>query len=180
MYPVAHVVVASGGAWSAERVVRRLFRSGHENQTAGPVGTETGSLFDYRLVAAGSWLPDAIDKPLAWFFLRSTVEDDHLIAHTLLFSLVLAIPALYLAWRGERGLISLTAGVMIHRLCDPMWPEPETVLWPFYGWTFRHSTTPYFPIYLLLELLAGAALFVLLRRLWFRGRMWLLLGAGQI
>ena len=137
-------------------------------------------MFDYRLVAAGSCLPDAIDRPLAWLIIADHVEDDHLLAHTLVFGLVLAVPALYLAWRGQSGLISLTAGVMAHRLCDPMWPEPGTVLWPFYGWTFHHSTTPYFAIYLLLEVLAGVALFVVVRRLWLRDRMWLLVFHGQI
>jgi len=178
MYPVAHLVVASGAAWSAERAVRRLFRS--RAAAEGAQAAAAGSLFDYRLVAAGSWLPDAIDRPLAWLIIADHVEDDHLLAHTLVFGLVLAVPALYLAWRGQSGLISLTAGVMAHRLCDPMWPEPHTVLWPFYGWTFQHSTTPYFAIYLLLEGLAAAALIVVLRRLWLRDRLWLLVFDAQI
>ncbi|HEV8573440.1 MAG TPA: metal-dependent hydrolase [Dehalococcoidia bacterium] len=158
--------------------MRRLFRSRFAAEGAPAAGA--GSVFDYRLVAIGSWVPDAIDKPLAWFIIADRVEDDHLLAHTLVLGLVLAMPALYLAWQGKSGLISLTAGVMVHRLCDPMWPEPETVLWPFYGWTFHHSTTPYFPIYLLLEVVAGTALFLVLRRLWLSGRMWLLLGDGQV
>ena len=108
MYPVAHIVVASGAAWSAERAVRRLFRS--RAAAEGAQAAAAGSLFDYRLVAAGSWLPDAIDRPLAWLIIADHVEDDHLLAHTLVFGLVLAVPALYLAWRGQSGLISLTAG----------------------------------------------------------------------
>jgi hypothetical protein len=178
MYPVAHIVVASGAAWGAERAVRRILRSRLADGDAKPAGS--GSVFDYRLVAIGSWLPDAIDKPLAWFIIADRVEDDHLLAHTLAFGLVLAVPALYLAWWGRNTLISLTAGVMAHRLCDPMWSEPESVLWPFYGWTFHHSTTPYFAIYLALEVLAGAALFVVLRRVWLRDRMWPLVLDGQI
>ena len=170
MYPVAHIVVASGAAWGAERLVRRLFRSQSGTATDYPV-VETGSLFDYRLVALGALLPDAIDKPLAWFVLRGHVEDDHLVAHTHTFALALAIPGLYLAWRGQSALISVASGVIAHRLCDPMWPETDHLLWPLNGWTFQHSTTPYFSIYMLLEIAAATVLFLVLRRIWLRDRI---------
>lgn len=180
MYPVAHVVVASGAAWSAEWVMRRFVSFGRdEARTDGPEANP-GSGFDYRLVALGALLPDMIDKPLAWFILGDRIEDDHLLAHTLLFGLALSIPALCLAWRGERGPISLAAGVVAHRLCDPMWREADTLLWPLNGWTFHHSTGPHFVIYFILELAAGAALLIVLRRLWLRDRMSLLVSAGQI
>ena len=179
MYPVAHIVVASGAAWSAERVVRQLRRRPAVVPNTR-ISADTGTLFDYRLVALGALLPDIIDKPLAWFILGDRVEDDHLLAHTLAFGLVLAIPALYLAWRGQNGLISLTVGVLAHRLCDPMWPEPETALWPLYGWTFHHSTTPYFWIYLFLEILAAVIVVRVLRQLWRRDRMWSLINEGCI
>jgi hypothetical protein len=179
MYPIAHVVAASGAAWSAERLAHRLVRS--RSTTSGDrAAGDSGLLFDYRLVAAGAWLPDAMDKPLAWFILRGRVEDDHLFGHTLLFGLVLAVPGLCLAWRGQAALISVAGGVIAHRLCDPIWPEIDTLVWPLNGLTFEHSTTPYFGIYMLLEILALAVLFLYTRLIWDRGRMWLLLGAGRI
>jgi len=180
MYPIAHVVVASGAAWSAERVVRRLFRRQPAGAGNAQLRASNGSLFDYRLVALGALMPDMIDKPLAWWFLADRLEDDHLVAHTLLFWLVLAIPAMYLAWRGERSLISVAAGVVAHRLCDPMWNEGDTLIWPLSAWTFDHSTGPDFATYLVMELAAAAALLVVLRRLWLRDRMFLLFSAGQI
>jgi len=87
---------------------------------------------------------------------------------------------MYLGWRGERGPISVAAGVVAHRLCDPMWREADTLLWPLNGWTFHHSTGPDFAIYFILELAAGAALLFVLRSLWLRDRMSLLVSAGQI
>jgi hypothetical protein len=89
MYPVAHVAVASGTAWTAERVVWRLFRKGGDSEARGESDVNRMSLFDYRLVALGALLPDIIDKPLAWFILGDRVEDNHLFAHTMLFGLVL-------------------------------------------------------------------------------------------
>jgi hypothetical protein len=175
MYPVAHIVVASGAAWTAERVASRIL--GKANSFAD---IERPSLFDYRLVAAGSWLPDAIDKPLAWFILRGRVEDDHLLGHTLLFGLLLALPGLILAWRGQAALISIASGVLIHRLCDPTWPEIDTLIWPLNGWTFEHSTTPYFGIYMLLEILAAIVIYFVIRRIWRRDRIWSLLYFGEI
>lgn len=180
MYPIAHIVAASGAAWGAERVAWRLFRPSRAGAASGPGEPSRRSLFDFRLVALGSWLPDMIDKPLSWFILRWVVEDDHLFAHTLLFASMLAIPALYFAWRGKASQISLSSGVIMHRLCDPIWPETETVLWPVYGWTFRHSTGPPFVYYLLLEIAGAAILWVVLRQLWKRDRICRPLSEGQI
>jgi len=180
MYPMAHIAVAGGAAWGAERVVRRLAHPRRRGAPSERAEATAGASFDYRLVALGALLPDMIDKPLAWWFLADRLEDDHLVAHTLLFAYALAIPALYLAWRGERRLISVSAGMIVHRLCDPMWRETDTLLWPFNGWTFHHSTGPDFAIYLVLELAAGAALLVVLRRLWLRDRVWRLISSGQI
>jgi len=182
MYPVAHVVVSSGAAWSAERVVRRLLRSRHENAKAESVVAETGSLFDYRLVALGALLPDLIDKPLAWFILNDRVEDNHLFAHTMLFGLSLGLPGLYLARRGNPLLISLACGVIVHLFCDPVLREPRTLAWPLYGWTF-HSTYGKgngLPVNLTLDLVLGSIGLVVLWRQWWAGRMWDLALWGEL
>ena len=182
MYPVAHVVVASGAAWSVERVARRLFRSGHENQAAEPVGTETGALFDYRLVAVGALLPDLIDKPLAWFILGDRVEDNHLFAHTMLFGLLLGLPGLYLASRGNPVLISLACGVIVHLSCDPVLREPRTLAWPLYGWTFHstHGKGNGLPTNLTLDFVLGSLGLIVLWRHWRAGRLWDLVLSGEV
>src|SRR6266508_5355986 len=106
MYPVAHIVVASGAAWGAERVVWRAFRGAALSAPKQRAGANRRSLFDYRLVALGALLPDIIDKPLAWFILGNRVEDNHLFAHTFLFGLIAAFPGLNLASRGNPLIIS--------------------------------------------------------------------------
>jgi inner membrane protein len=173
MYPVAHVVVACGAAYAAEQAVRRWKAPSTRLEPAPPS-------FDYRLVALGALLPDIIDKPLAWWLLSDRVEDDHLVAHTLLFALVLAVPAIYLAWRRDWRLASVAFGVLLHRLCDPFWPELSTFLWPLYGWNFEHSESVAFEAYATLEVAAVAVLVIVVRRLWQRDRMYQFLSAGQI
>jgi hypothetical protein len=182
MYPVAHIVVASGAAWSAERVVWRLFRRATAGAPKESAEANWPSLFDYRLVALGALLPDIIDKPLAWFILAARVEDNHLFAHTMLFGLILALPGLYLARRGNPLLISLACGVITHVLCDPVLREPRSLLWPLYGWTF-HSTFGKgngLPINLTLDFVLGSLGLIVLWRLWRSGRLWDLALWGEI
>jgi hypothetical protein len=182
MYPVAHIVVASGAAWSVERVTDRLFR---RRKAATAIETTEQSPpfgFDYRFVALGAVLPDIIDKPLAWWFLEGRVEDDHLFAHTLLFALVLALPGLYFARRGNPALLSLAFGVFTHLLCDPVLREPHTMFWPL-GGTMFHSTYGKgngLPVNLALDFVFGSlGLFVLWRQ-WRAGYLWELVWWGEL
>ena len=173
MYPVAHIVVASGAAWGAERVVWRAFRGADKAAPKQRAGANRRSLFDYRLVALGALLPDIIDKPLAWFVLGDRVEDNHLFAHTLLFGLIFALPGLYLARRGNPWLVSLACGVIVHVLCDPVLREPRTLLWPLYGWSFdsTYGKGNGLPVNLTLDLVLGSLGLFVLRGQWRNGRL---------
>jgi hypothetical protein len=131
MFPIGHVVAATGAAWAAERVARRIFPQRQSARLAG----RGRSLFDYRLVALGVVLPDIIDKPLGWWILDDG-EYEHSFAHSLLFVWVLGVPGLFLARRGDRRLLSLAFGAGMHLLCDPVMRTPETFFWPLYGWEF--------------------------------------------
>jgi hypothetical protein len=182
VYPVAHIVVAGGAAWSAERVAWRLFRKGNGASTTPPQEPVRPSLFDYRLVALGALLPDIIDKPLAWFILGDRVEDNHLFGHTMAFGLLLGLPGLYLAWRGNPLLISLACGVIMHLFCDPVLREPRTLAWPLYGDTF-HSTYGKgngLPVNLTLDFVLGSLGLLHLRRLYLDRRLWELALWGRI
>jgi LexA-binding, inner membrane-associated putative hydrolase len=137
MYPAGHIVVATGAAWGAERIARRLLRRDPADATRIERAADTAqSLFDYRLVALGAWLPDITDKPLGWWILGDPAYE-HSFAHSLLFVWVLTLPGLFLARRGDRRLLSIAFGVAMHALCDPVMRAPEVFFWPLYGWSFN-------------------------------------------
>jgi len=182
MYPIAHIVVASGAAWSAERVVRRLFRRQPAGAASAQLGASTGSLFDYRLVALGALLPDIIDKPLAWFILDDPAYE-HSFAHSLLFAAILILPGLSVARRGDRRLLSLAFGDTMHLLCDPVMRTPEKLFWPLLGWSFDgrlgYAIDVPFDMRKLEPILAAIATVVLLR-LWYCDRLRALLHLGRL
>jgi len=94
-------------------------------------------LIDYRLVLVSSMLPDIIDKPLGHIFLRETLGNGRLFAHTLIFLLILFSLGLFFWKRFKRpGLLILAGGSFIHDILDSMWFHLETFLWPSYGWSF--------------------------------------------
>jgi len=182
MYPVAHVVVASGAAWSAERVVRRLFRRQDAGAANGQARAGGGSLFDYRLVALGAWLPDIIDKPLGWWILDDG-SYEHAFAHSLLFAAILTLPGLVVARHGDRRLLSLAFGDVMHLLCDPVMRAPEILFWPLYGWTFDWALGYAIEIHVdwrRQEAVVGAMAAVVLLRLWYRDQLRALLRFGRL
>ncbi len=84
---------------------------------------------DLTFVAIGSMLPDIIDKPLG-VMLYGSFSMGRILAHTLLFLLLLATLALYLR---DIRIVSLFFGVLIHLMLDYMWNSPVTFLWPLLG-----------------------------------------------
>jgi hypothetical protein len=84
---------------------------------------------DYRLLAICALLPDLIDKPLA-ILVFTEAHTSQLVAHSLLFNLVLLVPVL-LFWR--RALPHVLA-FNAHLLADRMWNHTETFWWPIFGW----------------------------------------------
>ena len=84
---------------------------------------------DLAFVAAGSMLPDIIDKPLGTILFGSPGMG-RLFAHTSLFLLLLIALAFYLQ---DVRIASLCGGVLVHLGLDFMWNSPATLLWPFLG-----------------------------------------------
>jgi LexA-binding, inner membrane-associated putative hydrolase len=138
MYPVAHIVVATGAARGFERAAHHLIRLRRAAAPSGPARAILEPRFDYRLVALGAWLPDIIDKPLGWWILDDHAYE-HAFAHTLLFVAVLMIPGVMLAFAGDWRLFSLAFGDMMHVFCDPVMRTPETLFWPLFGWSFDNT-----------------------------------------
>lgn len=179
MYPVAHVVVASGAAWGAERAARRLLR----RQEDAPERIEAASgdsLFDYRLVALGALLPDIIDKPLGWWVLDDPVFE-HSVAHSLSFAVILGLLG-FLA-KGDGRLLSLAFGDVMHLVCDPVMRAPQILFWPLLGWTFETSLGYAFGFdydLMKLDAIAASLAALVFLRLWYRDRMRSLVLLGRL
>lgn len=96
---------------------------------------------DYRLLATSALLPDIIDKPLA-LFVFTDAPTSQLIAHSLLFNVVMLVLAL-LFWP---RLLPYTLAFNAHLLADRMWNHTESFWWPFFGWNtfwqFKFMNTP--------------------------------------
>jgi len=177
MYPVSHILVAAAMARAGERALRR--RSNGPSTTT-PVASGVG--VDYRLVAFGALLPDIIDRSLTWVLLPDSFEDNHIFAHTLLFSLVIALPGLYFARRGDLGLLSVAAGTLTHLLADPVLREPRTLLWPLFGTKFHDTTGLGFgrPEIVIMDIVAAAGLLFAGWRLLVAGRLREFVRSGRL
>ncbi len=82
----------------------------------------------FAYIAFGSILPDLIDKPLG-FLLYHSFGNGRLIAHTLLFNLLLLLLCVYLG--KELWLIGICS--MLHLVEDQMWRMPDVLFFPFLG-----------------------------------------------
>ncbi|RJQ29636.1 MAG: metal-dependent hydrolase [Peptococcaceae bacterium] len=92
---------------------------------------------DYRLVLIGSILPDIIDKPLGGIILKESLGNGRIYAHTLFFLLFLfALSAFFQRKFEQPAFFGLAGGSLAHHVFDGMWFDPETYLWPAYGWGF--------------------------------------------
>ncbi|MCL6479112.1 MAG: metal-dependent hydrolase [Peptococcaceae bacterium] len=130
MLILAHVGITAGLARAVENIVNRVNRGNH------------GFKFDYRLIVLGSMLPDIIDKPLGGVVLREMLGNGRIYSHTLLFSLFLLGAGMFLRRKSRRSLcLALAGGGLAHQVLDGMWLQPETFLWPAYGWGFPKESS---------------------------------------
>ena len=98
------------------------------------------SQIDIRLLLLGSLLPDIIDKPLGYIFLRNIIDYGRIYCHTLLFAIIISTAAFYLwKYKHKTWLISVAFGVLMHLVLDEMWLMHRTLLWPLYGWNITEE-----------------------------------------
>ena len=99
------------------------------------------TIIDPRYLVIGALLPDLIDKPLGYIVFASTISNGRMISHTLVFSLTLLLIGLYLYDRkSEIRVISLALGSFFHIMEDQIWKTPQTLFWPFFGWSFPKNS----------------------------------------
>jgi membrane-bound metal-dependent hydrolase YbcI (DUF457 family) len=102
------------------------------------------TLINPRYLAIGAILPDLIDKPIGEVIFASTFSSGRIIGHTLLFSLLLFLIGLYMyGKKRDIRVLSLTSGAFFHLFEDQMGSDPQTFLWPLFGWSFPRDSRDY-------------------------------------
>lgn len=92
---------------------------------------------DYRVVLAGSLLPDLIDKPIGRIFLEEEFQNSRIFGHTFLLAiLLLLIVQIFLRGESARRWFVLPIAVVLHLALDGMWGQPVTLFWPLLGAEF--------------------------------------------
>lgn len=99
---------------------------------------------DYMAVLFGSMFPDIIDKPIGRVLFSGTIDNGRILAHTLLFFIILSAISWYI-WKkkNESGFLFLSAASFCHLVEDNMWEAPATLFWPLLGWRFPSNPGPY-------------------------------------
>lgn len=105
-------------------------------------------------LAIGAILPDLLDKPIGEVIFASTFSNGRIIGHTLLFSLLLFLAGLYIyERRNDIRVLSLSAGSFLHIFEDQMRSDPQTFLWPLFGWSFPRDSRDYVGVEHLIKML---------------------------
>jgi LexA-binding, inner membrane-associated putative hydrolase len=92
---------------------------------------------NYWYVALGVILPDIIDKPIGRVIFAYSIANGHLIAHTLVFCLLLSLAGFYLyKHQGDARLFMVSGASFLHLLEDRLWENPVNFFWPLFGWMF--------------------------------------------
>ena len=151
MFVLGHIGITAGAYKAFDIILSGKNHAG--NQEAGDVyknvradsGRRTGisglpraikgwiSRLDYRLVIAGSILPDIIDKPVSLLFGNTATLSGRDYAHTLLFTLVLLIGGLVLLRYKRSWLLTISLSSVIHLILDQMWSYSVILFWPLLG-----------------------------------------------
>jgi hypothetical protein len=125
MFPLGHVGITLGVAFAIMRILKKSWNP---------------KLF-IIIVGVASLTPDIIDKPVG--LLYGYQGGGRLVAHTLVFSLIIMAVSLILwkIWSRKELQISFwplffSLGVWMHFLLDFPWEEVQVSLWPAYGLAF--------------------------------------------
>ena len=127
MLILGHVGITFGVALAADAVATRARANVRSHGSGFParLHASVSSLahhVDLRLLAVGSLLPDAIDKPVGLLLFPGYFGSGRLFAHSLLFVAVLGLAGLW-RYRTRRAtvLLVLAYGSIMHIVLDAMW-----------------------------------------------------------
>lgn len=112
---------------------------------------------DYRLIILGSMLPDIIDKGILLFLFGKGLSYGRLLAHSLLFTLLLSVLGMAVLYFYRKSwVIALAICFFIHQMLDAMWNQFNIFLWPAYNFSS-------FEIYRNIEILTPRLLIIPLK-----------------
>lgn len=136
MRSLPHIAIGCATVWAGARLLGGLSASTPDrDESAKGV---TAKAVDFRLVAAGSLLPDMVDRALtAGFGVRKRSPHQHLVGHTLIFNAPIIFAGVSLMRRtGDPRLLGVAGAALTHLLVDPVIRSPRTLLWPVLGLEF--------------------------------------------
>ncbi len=92
---------------------------------------------DLRMLALGAVAPDLIDTSFGLAVFSET-QSVRLIGHSLALSGAVMVAVLLTTRRGRprKRWMPLAIGMLMHLFLDAMWAAPETLWWPFLGFSF--------------------------------------------
>ncbi len=90
---------------------------------------------DLRFLALGALAADAIDLIIGVVMGDPTRQR---LGHALVTPSLVTVAVLLVTGRGRRRKMWMTVVVawLFHLLLDGIWVRPETLFWPFFGWSF--------------------------------------------
>jgi LexA-binding, inner membrane-associated putative hydrolase len=176
MRSLPHVAIGCATVWVGERLLNGPSPSpandivdSSNGRSAIRDSRSLAESVDFRLVAAGSLLPDMVDRALRRIGVRTYSPHQHLIGHRLVFNVPLMLAGVSLMKRRrDPRLLAIAAAAFTHLLVDPVIRSPRTLLWPFLGREFPEARGLSRPLTAVTQVAAaltiGAAAFQLVRR----------------
>lgn len=107
-------------------------------------------------VAAGSVLPDIIDKPLGYIVLGSTLDNGKIFFHSLIIVFLFFLTGL-IVWKYYRSpaFLFIALGISLHQILDRMWLHPVNWYYPLLGPFETGTNNDYFMRAITTELTSG-------------------------
>jgi hypothetical protein len=148
MRSLPHIAIGCAAVWASSRLLGASSGPAAPNRKESANGASPEEVsstpleaIDYRLVAAGSLLPDMADRVLTRVFgVRRRSPHQHLHGHTLAFNAPIILAGLALMSRsGDPRLLSLGGAALTHLLVDPVIRSPRALLWPLLGREFPEA-----------------------------------------
>jgi len=174
MRSLPHIAIGCATVWAGRRLLDGLSSSPNGVEpTNGRVETmdsqSVAGSVDFRLVAAGSLLPDMVDRALRSMGVRTHSPHQHLIGHSLVFNTPLLLAGVsIMKQRRDPRLLGIATAAFTHLLVDPVVRSPRTLFWPFLGLEFPEARGLSRPVTALTQVAAaltiGAAVWQLARR----------------